>query len=291
MRKIVSVLLIVLACCACNQQEIDRLTSENEAMQKQLNEKDSVVNDMFKTLNEIDSNFASIREAELNIGESIQVQGELSADAKQRINDNMLLIQERLRQNKETIARLQEKLRKSDMKLGDFMQTINMLKEELLKKEQENEELVRQLETMDMAIGRLNTEVANLNTEKKEMIRQDSAKTETINQQVKELNTAYYVFGNSDELKKKHILSKKNVLVGVGKAGKQKDGIGLQFFTKIDRREVSELSLYAKKVKILSVHPVDSYSITKKDNRFEKLIIKDPQAFWSVTKYLVIQID
>ena len=108
---------------------------------------------------------------------------------------------------------------------------------------------------------------------------------------MKELNTAYYVFGNSDELKKKHILSKKHVLVGVGKAGKQKDGIGLQYFTKIDIREVSELSLYAKKVKILSVHPVDSYSITKKDNRFEKLIIKDPQAFWSVTKYLVIQID
>jgi hypothetical protein len=46
--------------------------------------------------------------------------------------------------------------------------------------------------------------------------------------------------------------------------------------------------LYAKHAKLLTVHPAGSYEFTKDESKQLTLSIIDAEAFWSVSRYMVI---
>jgi hypothetical protein len=48
--------------------------------------------------------------------------------------------------------------------------------------------------------------------------------------------------------------------------------------------------LYAKKARILTTHPKNSYSLEKVDGQYV-IEILDKKAFWSVSNYLVVEVD
>jgi hypothetical protein len=60
-------------------------------------------------------------------------------------------------------------------------------------------------------------------------------------------------------------------------------------FTAVDRRELSSIPTAAKKVKIMSSHPKDSYTLDVKEDKTVTIAIKNADKFWSVSKYLVVQ--
>ena len=62
------------------------------------------------------------------------------------------------------------------------------------------------------------------------------------------------------------------------------------YFTKIDIRIDKEIKLYSKSAEILTSHPASAYTLTRDANKQYVLRITDPQAFWSTSKYLVIQV-
>ena len=106
-------------------------------------------------------------------------------------------------------------------------------------------------------------------------------KTETINTQDKQLNTAWYVFGTKRELKSQGILAGGQVLKG---------NFNKNYFTKIDIRVTKEVKFYSKSVRLLTVHPNGSYTLTTDSNGQYMLRVTDPQLFWSTSKYLVVQV-
>ena len=61
-------------------------------------------------------------------------------------------------------------------------------------------------------------------------------------------------------------------------------------FQEIDLDSVSSFTL-PKKYKILTPVPTASYSVTKDPSGNNIFTITNPKKFWSVTKYLIIQID
>ena len=61
-----------------------------------------------------------------------------------------------------------------------------------------------------------------------------------------------------------------------------------KFFT-IDIRKVTEIDINSKHPKILTNVPEDSYLLERNGDK-TKLRIIDPERFWSVSKYLIIQI-
>ena len=63
-----------------------------------------------------------------------------------------------------------------------------------------------------------------------------------------------------------------------------------EYFTKIDIRIDKEIKLYSKSAEILTSHPASSYSLQRDANQQYVLRINDPQAFWSTSKYLVVQV-
>ena len=127
---------------------------------------------------------------------------------------------------------------------------------------------------LDKTITGLNDNVSTLKEE-------SSKKTETINDQDAQLNTAWFVFGTKKELKEQRILDGSKVLQA---------NFNKSYFTKIDIRVQKEIKLYSKSAKILTMHPSSSYTLQQDANKQYVLRISNPQLFWSTSKYLVIQV-
>ena len=107
-------------------------------------------------------------------------------------------------------------------------------------------------------------------------------KSHTVAEQDKMLNTDCYVFGTKAELKEQKILKNGDVL--------QSGDFNKDYFTKIDIRYDKVLNLYSKSAKLLTNHPEGSYAIKKDKNNQCYLQITNPAEFWSVSKYLVVQV-
>jgi hypothetical protein len=104
---------------------------------------------------------------------------------------------------------------------------------------------------------------------------------ELIEQQVLQLNAAWYVYGTAKELKDQNILKS-------GKVFSSTD-FNKNYFTEIDVRDDKVFPLYAKHAKLLTTHPEGSYELSSDEDKQLTLSIVDVDAFWSVSRYLVIQ--
>jgi hypothetical protein len=68
------------------------------------------------------------------------------------------------------------------------------------------------------------------------------------------------------------------------------DDFNKDYFTEIDIRTDREIKLYSKKAELLTTHPKGTYELAKDDKGLLTLQITDPVKFWSVSRYLVIQV-
>jgi hypothetical protein len=73
----------------------------------------------------------------------------------------------------------------------------------------------------------------------------------------------------------------------MGKSTKLKDDFNKDYFTKINASQINSILIGAKKVKILTNHPSNSYKLIG-EGTVEKIEILNAEDFWSSSKYLVI---
>lgn len=287
MKKIVIIIvgLIALAVTSCKEERRAPQISEqtlrtSDSLQRIIAQKDNEINDMMETLNEIQDGFREINEAENRV--TLAESGE-NADKKQQIMENIQFITNTMKRNKELINKLQQQLRESTFK-GDQIKntlesTIANFTRQLSEKDKELQNLRAQLEAKDIHIAQLDKTITDLNTDVSNLQTESSQKTETINAQDKQLNTAWYVFGTKKELKEQHILEGNRVL---------QSNFNKSYFTKIDIRTDKEIKLYSKSAKLLTQHSSSSYTLQPDANRQYVLRITNPQLFWSTSKYLVV---
>ena len=281
MKKLLFVALCLLAMVACkNEKPAQNLAgvSQADSLQKIIAQKDNEINDMMATLNDIQEGFRQITEAENRV--TVAQSGE-RADKAQQIRENIQFISQRMMQNKQLINKLQQQLRESSFKGDELKKTIETLASQMEEKEQQLQQLRAELDSKDIHISQLDETINNLNTDVSNLQQESSQKTEVINTQDKQLNTAWYVFGTKSELKEQNILVKGKVLQG---------NFNNNYFTKIDIRVDKEIKLYSKSAELLTAHPGGSYTLTRDSKDQYVLRITNPQTFWSTSKYLVIQV-
>ena len=281
MKKLLFVALCLLAMVACkNEKPAQNLAgvSQADSLQKIIAQKDNEINDMMATLNDIQEGFRQITEAENRV--TVAQSGE-RADKAQQIRENIQFISQRMMQNKQLINKLQQQLRESSFKGDELKKTIETLASQMEEKEQQLQQLRAELDSKDIHISQLDETINNLNTDVSNLQQESSQKTEVINTQDKQLNTAWYVFGTKSELKEQNILVKGKVL---------QDNFNKNYFTKIDIRVDKEIKLYSKSAELLTAHPGGSYTLTRDSKDQYVLRITNPQTFWSTSKYLVIQV-
>ena len=279
MKKLMLLGLCMAAMVACKQgkpQADLALVQQRDSLNQIIAQKDNEINDMMSTMNEIEEGFREISEAENRV--SIAKDGE-GANKQQRIRENMQFIQPTLKQNRLLINKLRQQLRESSFKGEQLKRAIENLTQQLEEKNQQIQQLRAELDAKDIHILELDENIANLNTDVSNLTAESSRKTETINAQDKELNTAWFVFGTKNELKEQNIYVKGKVLQA---------NFNKEYFTKIDIRVDKEIKLYSRSAELLTAHPSSSYTLQRDANKQYVLRITNPQQFWSTSKYLVV---
>lgn len=280
MKKYLFFALALLALVSCknkaNTRETADLTQRIDSLNRVNVQKDNEINDMLETLNTIEDGFRAINEAQGRV--TVERRGE-GADAAQRIRENMQFINETMTQNKDLINKLRLRLRDSNTASEQLRKTLENLTAQLETKESELAVLRQELEAKDIHIAELDEQVSQLNEDVTSLKDDKARKEETISQQDKELNTAWYVFGTKRELKEQNILKSGEVLQG---------NFNKNYFTKIDIRVDKEIKLYSRDVEMLTAHPANSYTLQRDANKQYVLRINNPEQFWSTSKYLVV---
>ena len=270
-------ILLVLGSCTERKATPNVASMEQtDSLQRIIAQRDNEINDMMGTLNEIQEGLREINEAENRL--SVAKNGEGSSRSVQ-IKENIRFIANTMAHNRELIKKLQQQLRESRFGGDELRKTIESLTQQLDEKEQQLQKLRAELDSKDIHIAQLDEKISNLNTNVENLKIETQEKSQTIGNQDKQLNTAWFVFGTKKELKEQHILVDGKVLQSNFNKG---------YFTKIDIRVDKEIKLYSKSARVLTMHPSSSYTLARDANNQYVLRISNPQIFWSTSKYLVI---
>ena len=276
---IFTIFALTLVGCASKEKKESHLENigQKDSVDMLLAQKDNEINDMMSVMNEIQEGFREINEAENRVN-IVNGDGEDTSEVKQ-IKDNIKFIVNKMTLNRDLIAKLQKKLENSSIKGEALRVTINNLLKQLDEKDQQLQRFREQLNEKDIHIAELDETINNLNTNVSTLSEDNQNNIQTINLQDKQLNTAWYAFGNKKELKEQGILISGKLLQG---------NFNKNYFTKIDIRDLHEIKFYSKMAKMLTIHPVSSYTLYRDNNKQYVLRITNPQNFWSTSKYLVV---
>jgi len=290
MKKTFIVSLLVIAFTACNTSKQKDLEQQNDSLVSVAIEQQQITNDLVNTLVTIDQNLQEIKEKEHIIKGNLESPERNSKDIQKTINQDILDIYKLMLTNKEKIAELEQKLKSSGSQNKSMSNLINRMNRQLKEKSVEIITLKEELNNKNIEIASLNFTLEGM-SEVIDSIRMVKQKTEaTLDSTTTELYTAYYAFGTKKELKEHHIISNE----GLPLFGKQKvlsEDFNEDYFTKIDIREVENIPLFRPKVKMLTNHPEGSYELLNGEEETKTIKILDKEAFWSISKFMVAQVN
>lgn len=270
------------------QSEVDNLVSENSNLSELIENRDSVVNEMVTAFNDIENNLKFIKEKRKQL--SIEQNKEGNIDRKQAILDDIALMNKMLEESSKHIDQLEKKLKNSGIKLSGFQQKIAALSKTVNDQNSEMVELRRIIEEKDVMVADLNEKVETMEFEIAKQADTLANKLNIIDQKTEELNTAHIAYGTYKELKEKGLLTKEGGFLWIGKNKTIQEDFDDEYFTELNIQETKTIPLHSKKATIISEHPADSYTFVKEDGQVSYLQINNPEEFWKISKYAVIEV-
>ena len=276
---VVSVALVALLLSSCveSSKKYQALLAEKEALAVENQNMENEFNATMGILNEVENNLQAIRDAE-----GILMVKQEGSERDQLVSE-LLQLKEVMATNHARLDSLNDVLAKANKNNANLRAQVKKLQAQLAEKEEMIANLQAQIVEKDGQIANLNTQVENLNSDLNNANSEIENLTNEKIAQANELNTVYYLGATKKELKAKGIMTNlKNVL---------KQNVPTEEFTKADMRDLTSIVFNAKKVVVISSHPVDSYSLVpgvgEDGKKIMTLEITNPEAFWNVTKYLV----
>ena len=286
MKKLLLLSVCIAMFSSCGEmKKNEALKAQNDSLNVALAERDAELEGIMEAFNEVQEGFRLINEAENRVDlQAGKVEG---LSAAQKIREDILFISEKLQSNRTRIAELEEQLKNSKYASSQLKKTIANFKEELEAKSQQIETLQTELASKNIRIAELDDAVAGLTQNVADLVAENKVKDAMVATQDKALNAGWFVFGTSSELKDQKIISKK--LLQKTKVLENED-FNKDYFTQIDIRTDKEIKLYSKEAKLLTAHPEGTYELAKDDKGQLTLNITNPNKFWSVSRYLVIEV-
>lgn len=277
-------LFVVLACAnvliSCGPSESEKLQMNGriDSLQTVINQRDSEIDELMGTFNEIQAGFEQINAAEGRVALYADNYEKNSKD----LQENMKFIQQTMEENRKKIEELQARLKSSGINAAKLQAAIDKLTSQLKVKDKEIADLRTLLANKDIQIAELGDSLTSVVAKSEEIQKAKEEIDQIASKQDEMLNTAWYVYGTKKELKERKILVDGDVL--------KDSNFDAEYFTKIDIRNTIVIPLNSKSVKVMTTHPADSYTLIKGSNGEYTLRIKEPAQFWSVSKYLVVKV-
>ena len=286
----VIVLLLVAVASSCNVERSEKyqtLLAERDSLYTEVVAAKGGFDQALTTINEIENALESVRAAE-----GIIMMENEEGNTNKAVSE-INAIQQTLQENRNKIAELEKQLASQGVQSKALNQTVSRLKKQLEEKDSYINSLKEELQQSRQQIADLNTQVSDLHenidslNENIDVLSvQNAAQQATIENQDAALNTVWVCIATPQVLKEKGI-----VKGGLFQANEiSNKGFDQHQFMQADKRELTNVPLNTKRATIITTHPEDSYEIVEDENKSKVLYIKDKEAFWSISKYLVVSI-
>jgi len=269
------------------EAEIQTLVMERNNLSQTIQMKDSVMNDLETTFTQIEDNMTFIKEKRSQI---TLAQAEGGKNRKQLIVEDVKLMNTMLAESSKKMAELEEKLRKSGLNMKSYEKRLQALNETIESQNTEIAELKKDIENKNNNLAEYDTKVKNLSSDMQKQADTISYKQKQIIDRTDKLNTAHVVLGTYKQLKEEGILDREGGLLGVGGNKAIQDNFDPKHFTTLDIRQTKTIAINAKKAVIVSEHPKTSYKMVEENGQIAYLEIENPEEFWRISKYAVIQV-
>lgn len=191
-----------------------------------------------------------------------------------------------LNANQKKLDDIYSKMKSNKVKNNELEKMIQAMQASIASRETEISDLMKMLQDKDLEIQDIKVRVDSM--------RKDNIMlTEEMLQMDEKMHEVHYVVGELKELKEKGIVTKEGGILGVGGTKKMDlSQLDDAKFTHIDERELTNISLFSKKAKLITNHPQGSYEFkTNANDEVVSLVIKDRKKFWTASDYLVIEVS
>ncbi len=285
--RIVALMLGVSACTDVKQtEEYQDLLSVKEQLETELHTQTQQNKEIIRFVTQIEDNLAAVREREMGI---VNVKNEPGMNQSDRVTLIVAEIGTYFEENRSLLRKLEERVKSRDKKNADLLKLVDIQRRLIEEKEAQISTL---LQTINQLNGQLENTVLVKNEEieahKQELYQVKDKLTRTEVRQA----TAYYRAGSRKELLKKGVITKEGGVLGMGKSVTVSSKLNPETFVPLDIRSTREIDLGdSDKQQLISVHPRNTYYFEKTSNGATYLKIKDPNQFWSISKYLVVVVD
>lgn len=251
------------------EQTIDSLRQVNQQQENSLQEMTTFVTTLSDGMNAIAQQENMIFNNGGNEGTSLD---------KEQLKSHLETLANTLTEQRSKIHSLADSLKARGADMSKMQGLIDNLTQQLDEKDKIIAQLRKDIEQKSFSISDLQNKlrVAMAGSAQYE---QRAAKAE---KELATITTAYVLMGTKEALtdggyidKRKHVLT---------------ESMPKGDFTKVNIYKFTELDIPSRSPKLLTDHPRKSYNIEKVDKENRKLVITNPQLFWSSSKYLIIQV-
>jgi peptidoglycan hydrolase CwlO-like protein len=278
--------LILVAGCNNDKEELQKQLADAQnartSMQQDITDRDAYFEQVMKSVNEVyaDLEKARIKEGELK-KKNPGVEGPpqyTNAQSRERLIANINEIGSSLQENRKKIAALQVSMKKFKGQIAGLNSLIENLKASIAEREQ--------------SITQLQAKVEGLQATMAEKTKLIEAKDMTISDQQRTMNTAFYVVGTRDELRKKGIITDEGGFLWglLGSTTVMSSGVDQSNFTPIDKTKDQTIKIDGRIEEILPRRNADLFAANQKEENRSELTITSPGRFWQ-ENYLVIVKD
>ena len=251
------------------EQTIDSLRQANQQQQNSLQEMTTFVTTMSDGMNAIAQQENMIFNNGGNEGTSLD---------KEQLKSHLETLANTLTEQRSKIKALSDSLKARGADLSKMQGLIDNLTRQLEEKDKVIAQLRQDVEQKNFSIADLQKKL-NVAMRGSAQYEQRAAKAE---KELATITSAYVLMGTKEALldggyidKRKHV---------------QTETMPKGDFTKVNIYQFTELDIPTRSPKLLTDHPRKSYSIEKIDKENRKLVITNPQLFWSSSRYLIIQV-
>ncbi len=227
-----------------NKSQIEMLNQQNASLNSTIEVRDSLVNEMAGTFDEIEQNLTFVRNKR---DQMISVPQEGGKSQNEILVADIKLMNEMLEESSKKIEELDKKLKASGIDIKSFKNKIAQL----------NKSIAEQAQAI---------------------VEKENA-----------MNEVYFVAGTYDQLAEIGVLTKEGGFLGIAKNKAIRDDITENNFEKLDMRNITHFPLNTKKAKLISQHPDNSYRLVEQNDKIAFLEIENPDEFWKLTKYVIVE--
>lgn len=269
------------SCKLVSGEKYDQEVSKNDSLLVVALQQSNEIAELSNTMYSISSKLDEIN-GEISLGND----DNNLVKQRERLMQQLQKVQDKISEKQAELDELQKKYSSALSSNKELNRTITRLKNDIENYTSKISSYENTVKEQTKKIESLSTDLSTTQQNLETKVKENEQQQEVIAVQDQMLNEGYYIIASKSKLKELGLVDG-----GVfSKARLTRGTFDVSAFTKIDIREVSEIDLNSKDAKILSSAPESSYEIIKGYDKNLKLLIKDPAAFWSQSKYLVIKI-